>query len=303
MGEIYYKTLGMLLIIALGYLLKATKLLAPQDARVLSKIAINLTLPCVIISNLNGLEISWNFVGAIIGGVVVNAILTAAALLLTKRKTIEERIVFLFAVPLFNISGYAVPVLQSFVSAKEIAVLLLFNLGTTVFTYVIVPSIAEKEYSGGKGKGWKQGVASLGRNVPALTSLTMITLALFRIVIPQNIVGLISNLSLANTAIAMLSIGLLFELPKKQSAIGAKAIATRLSIIFLLGVCFRFAPFLSKELRNALTLVLFAPMVSCAPVLAMEQGYRGSEVACVNSAYLPISVACMTLVTGLLFGA
>ena len=290
----------MLLTIAIGYSLKRSGLLTKQDARVLSKVMINVTLPCVIIRNLNGTVIVPELLAAIAAGFLVNFFLVLAALWAARGRGAEERYVYLFSIPLFNISGYAVPVAQMFASEQEIAALLLFNLPTTVFTYVIVPAIAGTSARGNARAGLKQMGGSILKNIPAMVSLLMTVLCLLRVTIPRGAVELLSNLSAANTALAMLSIGLIFELPGGRFAKSMKAVLLRLICVSAAALCVWFAMPMG-DLKSVVFLALFAPLVSTGPALALEQGYTGDAVALVNSSYLPVSVVCMAVLSGLLF--
>jgi len=301
MREVYLKTLGMLFMIAVGYLMKRTGWLSKQDARVLSKIVINITLPSVILKNLNGIIISRELLAAIVMGFAANAFLLAVVFFVTHNAGTEKRYIYCFSIPLFNISSYAVPVAQSFATTEEIAALLLFNLPTTVFACVVVPTFAKVFCKKSGGLDLHIAAGNLLRNVPAMVSIGMTVLGLLHISLPRQATGLVSSFSSANTALAMLSIGLLFEPPTKKSAESFRVIALRLGCVTALAWFTRSGIVPLGNLSNILTLVLFAPMVSFAPAMAYEQGYTGSGVALANSAYLPISVACMVLIANLLF--
>lgn len=300
MGSVYSKTVSMMLMIALGYLLKRGRVVTRSDSRVLSKIIIHVTLPCVILTNLNGIKIQKDLASAILLGFAVNLLLTILAFALTHKKPKELRCIYLFSLPLFNISGYAVPIAQSYVSDREIAALLLFNLGTTVFTYVIVPFLVGQSFSKRKS-GVAEGLRSLYRNVPAMVSCGMVLLCLLHITLPTPVVGFFKTLASANTPLAMLAIGILLELPKERNAEGLKVILCRLIAVTLIGAVLAHIPSLGDAIRSALLIVLFSPMVSCAPFLAMEQGYEGTELTSVNSAYLPISMMATVLLLCFLF--
>lgn len=300
MESVYSKTISMLLMIALGYVLKREKIVMASDARVLSKIIIHVTLPCVILTNLNGIEIRKDLINAILIGFVVNLLLTGIALWLTRKESKELKCLYLFSIPLFNISGYAIPIAQSYVTDREIAALLLFNLGTTVFTYVIVPFLAGHLCFDRKD-GAVEGFRSLYKNVPAVVSCGMILLCLWHIVLPTPVIDFFKTFASANTPLAMLSIGILLEISREWNIENVKAILCRLLAVILIGVLAFHMPFLGETVKKVLLIAFFSPMVSCAPFLAIEQGYKGTGIASVNSAYLPVSMITTAILLCFLF--
>jgi len=300
MPNIYIKTASMLLAIAMGFFIKQIKLIPAADARVVSKIVINLTLPCMIISNMNGMTISKDLLGALAAGFIINFVMVMIAIAVTKGKSAEQRCIYLLSVPLFNISGFAIPMVQNFVSDRCIAAILLFNIGTAIFTYVITPYLVGTMCFGKHEGGILNSFKNIAKNTPAMTNCCMLVLCLLGLKLPNTFITMIKPVSDANTALAMISIGILFSFEGDISrSIGV--IFTRLAAAAVIGLIIYFLPLPLGEARNAMIIVLFVPMVSCAPLLALEQGYKGSGVAVVNSAYLPISVFVTTLVLGLLF--
>jgi len=300
MANIYLKTASMLFVIAVGFFIKKIKLVPASDARFLSKIIINVTLPCMIITNMNGMTISKDLIGALIAGFAVNLIMVLAAIWFTKNKSAEQRCIYLLSIPLYNISGFAVPMVQNFVSDRCVAAILLFNIGTAIFTYVIVPYLVGTMCYGKHEGGILNSFKNIAKNAPAMVNCCMLVLCLFGIRLPNDIISVIKPLSDANTALAMLSIGMLFSFEKGMLQ-SLSVIFTRLACSTVMALIIFFLPIPLGEARNAMITVLFVPMVSCAPILALEQGYKGSGVAVANSAYLPISVFVTTILLGLLF--
>ena len=300
MPNIYIKTASMLLAIAMGFFIKRIKLIPAADARVVSKIVINLTLPCMIISNMNGMTISKDLLGALAAGFIINFVMVIIAIAVTKGKSSEQRCIYLLSIPLFNISGFAVPMVQNFVSDRCVAAILLFNIGTAIFTYVITPYLVGTMCFGKHEGGIVNSFKNILKNAPAMTNCCMLVLCLLGLRLPDFVVTMIKPLSDANTALSMISIGLLFNF---EGNIGRSigVILTRLSAAAVIGLIIYFLPLPLGEARNAIIIVLFVPMVSTAPLLALEQGYKGSGVAVVNSAYLPISVLVTTMLLGFLF--
>ena len=301
MLSVWIKTSGIILAIAIGYILKRTNSLPTSAAKVLSKISINVLLPCVVICNLNGLSISKDLWIALLWGFAVDLVLVAAAFLLSIGKQRETKYIMMYCVPSFNISGFALPVIQSFATGYEMAALIMFNISITFFFYIVTPVLVQILTSGEKKPKVKNIAAGLLNNVPALVSFGMLLLCLLKVPLHEAVIMAIKPLANANTAVALLALGLLFEFPKKLPKDNLAALLTRLAITggaVLLAWC-NVLPF--GTIRSAMIMGVLAPIPSGSPAMALNLGYEGGGVAFGVSANLLISVVVMTVMCAVLF--
>ena len=301
MLTVLIKTAGIMLIIMIGYLMKRTGAFPASTAKVLSKVAIRILLPFVYICNLNGKVLSGELVGALLWGMGVNAVLIAAAVILSRKKPKETVFILQYCIPCFNTTGFALPVLQMFATEHEIASLVMFNLPITFSFFFITPLMIGLLTAGEHKVSLKEIGKGFLSNVAAMTSLAMMLLCLLRISIPDVVITAIRPIANANAAISLLALGLLFEFPKQLPKINITALAVRLAITLsaALLVWFRVIPF--GEIRSAMILVLFAPIPNASPSLALIQGFEGSEVAFGVSANLLYSMVAVTVLCTLLF--
>ena len=105
----------------------------------------------------------------------------------------------------------------------------------------------------------------------------------------------------ANTAIALLVLGLLFEFPKAFPKLNATAIAIRLAIVSAAAACVWLGLIPFGSIKAAMIVVLFAPVPSASPSMALLYGYEGDKVAFEVSVNLIVSVAVMSVLCALLF--
>lgn len=304
MGNVYYQTLILVLTICLGQFLHRIGIFSREDARTISKIMMNVTLPCVVIKNLNGVSLNMDILAAALIGVAVNFLFFIQSLIFSKASDPEDRVVKIFSFSSFNIGSYAVPVLSAFISAQAMAGVLAFNYpGTALFTYGVAPTAAGMVYGSGEKHGLRMLRENLLHNVPTVTCMVMLLLAIFHIALPPSLAGIFSSISAANSTLAMLSIGILLDLklPRKEALQCAGIIGIRLTAAAFCAAILYFLVPVSDELKRALMLVVFAPIASCNPVLALHCGYQGSRVAVINSLFLLTSIFCMSILTFLLY--
>ena len=301
MLNVWIKTAGIILAIVIGYGLKKTGSFPQSAAKTLSRLSINVLLPFVVICNLNGLSISRDLWIALLWGFAVDLVLVAAAVFLCRKKGLETRYIMMYCIPSFNISGFALPVIQSFASEYEVAAVIMFNISITFFFYIVTPVLVQILTAGEKKTELKTVVRGLLHNIPALASFGMLALCLLHITLPEAVITAVKPLANANTAVALLALGLLFEFPEKLPKDNITALLVRLAITgsALLLAWFNVLPF--GTIRSAMIIALLAPIPGGSPAMAMNMGYEGSQVAFGVSANLIISVVAMSLMCAILF--
>lgn len=298
MGSVYYKTLIMILTILLGFFLHRIHVFSKEDALTISKIMMNVTLPAVVVKNLNGMILNMDIFVAAMAGFAINAFFCAMAFVFSSKSDVEDRAVKIFSFCSFNIGSYTIPVLNSFVTPAAMAGILAFNYpGTAIFTYCVAPAVGCALY-GKKGEPLVISVQKkLLRNVPAMTCFGMLFLCFAHISFPSGMLGFFTMLSEANTTLAMLSIGILlnFRFSKPELVADLKTVLLRLSFAAISATAILLILPASEELCKALALTVFAPIASSMPIIALHSGYKGGRVAVVNSLYLIVSVCVMSL--------
>lgn len=304
MSNVYYQTCILLLTICLGYFLRQRGILTREDARTISKLMMYVTLPCVVVKNLNGVILTMDILAAAVIGVLVNSFFFLVALLSSRNGDRDDRVVKIFSLSSFNIGSYAIPVLSTFVSPAAMAGVLAFNYpGTALFTYGLGPTAANMVYGTQSGSGLKLLRDNLLHNVPTVTCVIMLVMSMLRIALPEKAAGVFAAISGANSTLAMLLIGILLDLrlPKEEAEKALLVVLLRVGAAVLSALALYFLAPVGEELKLALILVVFAPIASCGPALALHCGYQGSRVAVVNSIYLLVSIVCMSGLTVLLY--
>ena len=95
MEAIIVKAAGILLIIALGYILKSVGLFRAEDSRVLANLVLKITLPMSIIHNFATLTLSKTHLVPIGLGFLTNFAVIGLVLLLARKMNGERRAFFL----------------------------------------------------------------------------------------------------------------------------------------------------------------------------------------------------------------
>lgn len=296
MGEILIKAFSFVFIIILGYALKKIGIFGSKDYKIVTKIIMNITLPCALITGFANFKMNTSMLFIILLGFLANVIMSLVGYILAKNKDNKEKAFNMLNLAGYNIGCFTLPYVQSFLGSYAVGITSLFDIGNSIMctggTYAIA--------SGVSGEGGNQSINGFIRkifsSVPFDTYLFMFIVTITGIKLPQLIYNVTTNLSAGNAFLSMLMIGMVFEcnFHKEQllKVISMLSVRYVSAVIFALSIYF-FMPF-SIEVKHVLVILVFGPVPVLAPVFSglckCDEGLAGV----VNSMCIPISISIIT---------
>ena len=301
MSNVRTQTIVYVILLFAGYGFKKAGIFKVEDTDFLKKVILYLTMSAMAVNGLKDLELQPSFLWCFLVGFGTSTILMLVGMAVTRRKSPEERVLYLFNFNTYNIGNFAIPFLTGLISTEGFAALCLFDIGVAIYLYGIDYSLAEA-VKGGKGSfSLKFLLKKIFTSPITDMYLLMLLLAALHLRLPDSILKLASVMGNANAFLAMLSIGILFELnlEKKNLRDMVKFFVLRYGTILLImaGVIL-FIPF-SQDIRQAICVLLMAPVASIAPLLTMNAGGDGAKAAQINSVSILIGIAGMMVVYAL----
>ena len=302
MGTVFVNAFGFLFMILLGFTLKRTGLFSVEDSGLLSKLVLKITLPMAIIHNFRSLELSPSFLVAIGLGFAVNFAAIGVVLLVTRRQPAPKRAFYIINTAGYNIGLCTLPYMSSFFAAEAIALLCMFDVGNAIMCFGGTFTIAMTVAKGRGGVDKREILKTLFSSMPFVTYLVMILLCAAHIRLPEPVYTVAGMIGQANAFLAMLLIGILFE--PKISRSELKDMAGVFTLRMVTGIMFSLLiyNFLPVPLmyRQILSIIVFSPILSVAPIYTERCGYNRSVAAVLNSLMLPFSMVVMTVLLILL---
>ena len=302
MSNVLTQTIVYVILLFAGYGFKKAGIFKVEDTDFLKKVILYLTMPAMAVNGLKDLELQPSFLWCFLVGFGTSTILMLVGMAVTRRKSPEERVMYLFNFNTYNIGNFAIPFLTGLISTEGFAALCLFDIGVAIYLYGIDYSLAEA-VKGGKGSfSLKFLLKKIFTSPITDMYLLMILLAALHLRLPDSILKLASVMGNANAFLAMLSIGILFELnlEKKNLRDMVKFFVLRYgTILLIMAGVIRFIPF-SQDIRQAICVLLMAPVASIAPLLTMNAGGDGAKAAQINSVSIFIGIAGMMVVYALM---
>lgn len=280
----------LLTIIVLGYLLKRTHILKTDDAKVLSRVIIYLTLPAALISGFRNFSFQSGLLLLVPLALVCNLILLGLGLFLTRGKPLEEQALYALQLSSYNIGAFVLPFVQSFMPAEGLVGASLFDAGNCPMncgiSYALVLSAAS-----GKRISLRFVGRQLLQSPPFMTYMLMLLAQLLRIRLPDFLFRLAEGISPANTILAMLMIGILLEpaIPRSYRTQVFRILTIRYACNALFACIIWFLP-LSLILRQIAILSVMAPIPSMALIYSKKCGCNDAVCGLLSSLSLVISL-------------
>ena len=289
MGAILMRAACFILIIILGHVLRRIGFFKKDDFYVLSKTVLKITLPAAIISNMNGMKIEPSLLGLCLLGFGGGVLYMTVLYLLNLRASREKRAFEVLNSTGYNIGTFTMPFVQSFLGPAGMLATSLFDTGNSFVCLGGSYSIASMIKGGGKGFSVKKIALTLLCSIPFDTYVLMLILNLLQIRLPD---------AVANPFLAMLMLGVGFQLSgsREQFGVMARILLIRYSIAVMLAVAFFWLLPLELEYRQALAFLVFSPISSAVPAFTAELGEDFGLSSALNSISALISIFCIIMV-------
>lgn len=297
MYDILLKSSAFIFVIFLGYFLKKRGFYSPNDSKFVSKTVINLILPSAIISSFGRFQKDNSLFILIFLGLFCNALLVFLGYAFSKGKGNKIRALYMLNFSGYNIGNFTLPFVQNFLDPFAVIAICMFDIGNSISctggSYAVTTMVTSSTH---EKKSFKFLFERLFKSVPFMTYMLMLLLAILNIQIPRPIVSITSLIGTANGFMAMLMIGLMFEIEFKWSYISQAffILGIRYSIALLLAVVFyNFLPF-PQIIRQVLAIAIFAPISSLSPYFTEKCEGDYGLASFVSSLSIMISIVIMT---------
>lgn len=289
-------------ILLIGFIGKKIGAFKREHTKFLNSIICYITLPAAIINGFQGVTLTpILFIGLAIG-LFTNILLLVLGQLISKNKSNSERAIFIFSANCFNIGNFAIPFLSGLISADGFAAICVFDISVAIMCYGANVAIANSIM----GNNGKVNIVSVIKKICTspvfITYIVLIFLALVNVKLPTLVLELTNVVGNANSFLAMLCIGILFQfkLNRDQWKIVIKLLSLRTIVCASISLLvYLFIP-LPNDIKIAICVVLMAPCAGAAPALTESSGADGTVAAVINSISIPLSMSLMTLLLTIL---
>lgn len=294
------KAIAFVLIILIGYMCKRRGVFAPTDYQLVSKIVLNITLPCAVISSFAHFQLDLSLLAAVALGLSGNCVMLFVALMLTRRETLAAKIFYIFSLAGYNIGCFTLPFAQAFLTPFAVVALCMFDVGNSIMctgmTYALTASCIGYA-DGHKDRFSMKSIAEkLLHSAPFVVYISMLILSLAGVQFPKSVYTFTDIVGAANPFLSMLMIGMMFEIRLDKQAMGyVKELFSVRYLISLVcaGAFIYFAPF-KQEVNYVIALAFMAPCTIIGPIFVEKLGGNVQLASLFNSMTIITSVILFT---------
>lgn len=298
------KVLSLALFIFLGYLLRRLEILRAEAFHAVSGLVLCVTLPCVVITGLNGVAVTGDMVWVVILGFLSNLLFLGIATLFARKAPDEDTRAFdRLNLSGFSIGPFAIPYIQAFYPGAGFLTTIVFDIGNSVMsaggTYAVVAGAKEKTTAWGavKNVGGK-----LLRSRPTLSYLLMLVLSFASIRLPDAVTTCTSVAANANTFLCMVMIGesINISMPPGTMKRLLKLLGERFLMQAALAAAFYFLLPFDLEVRRALALVAFSPVPAMNLIYTAKMEGDLALAANLSSMSVGVAIVMMSVLAAIL---
>lgn len=294
------KAIAFVLIILIGYICKRRGVFAPTDYQLISKIVLNITLPCAVISSFAHFQLDLSLLAAVALGLSGNCVMILIALMLTRRETLAAKIFYIFSLAGYNIGCFTLPFAQAFLTPFAVVALCMFDVGNSIMctgmTYALTASCIGYA-DGHKDRFSMKSIAEkLLHSAPFVVYISMLILSLVGVQFPKSVYTFTDIVGAANPFLSMLMIGMMFEIKLDKQAMGyvKELFSVRyLTSLACAGAFIYFAPF-KQEVNYVIALAFMAPCTIIGPIFVEKLGGNVQLASLFNSMTIITSVILFT---------
>lgn len=261
------KAFAFIFIIILGYALKKAGFFSSKDYGLISKIVLNITLPAAVITSFSDFKMQSSLLIVVVLGFLCNIIPWIIGFWISRKRENGERAFFLINAPGYNIGCFTMPYVQNFLGAFGVIVTCMFDIGNAIMctggNYALTSAI-----TAGEKNTVKSIFKKLFSSIPFDTYVLLLLLGLLGISVPEKLASVTSVIGQANGFLAMLMIGIMFEIKIdfKHLRQMILALAIRYGCAAVFALLFFFAAPFSLEIRQVISIAVFSPVTSLAPI-------------------------------------
>ncbi len=280
-------------IIILGYLLKRLAVLKENDGEVLAKVALNITLPSIILLNLPWVPIETSNILLPFFGFILPGFVVLLGLFFFRRLPRTDKGLSMMSSSGYNIGLFAMPMVMGLYGSAGIARFALFDIGNAFAIFGLSWYLAWY-YSPLRGKG-SIGIRGILRmffgSIPFIVYILAVLMNIIGIRLDGTLMKLLEVPAAMNRGVSLLALGILlrFKFPPGTW----KTILPPLALRYTFGIAagalvLLFLP-ISLENRITISAAMIMPVGLAVIPFAVKWGYDRNRAAAILNVGIPVS--------------
>ncbi len=268
--------LYIVIIIALGYLLKRTGILKESDGAIISRIIFNITLPSLVIVSLQTSTIQVSLLGITLIVFLYGILSTVVAYFVFRNETREIKGTFMMLASGYNVGLFAFPLVEAFWGTEGLLYFGMFDVGNSFILFGLAYLVGSYFSEDGMKLEVRSILMKFGKSIPLMTYIIMSVLNFSHIQLPSLLLDVASIISKANMPLALLLLGIYLEFSFDKQYIRPilKYLLFRYGFALLVGVSLYFILPVDIMFKYTILVGLILPIGLAVIPYAHEFKYR-----------------------------
>lgn len=303
MQAIIIRALCFLAMVLISFSLKKVRLLSKEDGYALSRVIMNLTLPCAIITSFSSIDLSGYMLIFILFGLLANLMLLLIAYIISRKKSREDIIYYILAIPAYNIGNFTLPFASAMLGPLGAVTTCLFDCGNAVQCVGVDYTVAKAMIGEEQGRRSILSIFKPLLKVPTFVIYVIfIVLAFIKFPLPSVLFDFTSLVAQANAPAAMIMLGLMLEIDFDRKSIRKclEVLGARYLISIIFSIFFMLILDVPYEVKKAATIVMWSPISTAAPAFTLQLKGNTSLIGMVSSISLILSLIIIPMLVILL---
>lgn len=252
-----------ILLIALGYFLKRINYLKATDSQVLSTLVLNVTLPSLVIVNLNSADLNMSFSILPIMMIVYGIVAKIIVIWFFRKYSNQMRGSVGMMTGSMNIGLFAYPLVNAIWPEKGMVYFGMADIGGAMIMFGLTYFVGSYFSEGGDQFNFKFLGKKLIQSVPLVTYIVMFTLNMSNIHIWKPAIDFFSILSKANMPLSMILLGVMlsFSIDREYLPVTIKYLCLHYGLAIVAGTLVHFfLPVSDPMIKTTLLITWLLPV-------------------------------------------
>lgn len=252
-----------ILLIALGYFLKRINYLKATDSQVLSTLVLNVTLPSLVIVNLNSADLNMSFSILPIMMIVYGIVAKIIVIWFFRKYSNQMRGSVGMMTGSMNIGLFAYPLVNAIWPEKGMVYFGMTDIGGAMIMFGLTYFVGSYFSEGGDQFNFKFLGKKLIQSVPLVTYIVMFTLNMSNIHIWKPAIDFFSILSKANMPLSMILLGVMlsFSIDREYLPVTIKYLCLHYGLAIVAGTLVHFfLPVSDPMIKTTLLITWLLPV-------------------------------------------
>ena len=309
MTDVNIVFLNSLIIIALGYLLKRTRVLTEENGEIIAKIIFNLTLPAVILKVTSTIVFQVNLILLPLISILYGFLMVCIGLLIFRKYQRNMKGLLMMSIIGFNVANFSFPLIEGIWGNTGLQLIALVDAGNAFSIFVVCYTMGWifSDNNESKKIDFKHISKNLLKSTPLISYIIALSLNFSGILLPFFLSDLIDIISRANSPLALLLLGIFlnFKFQKNQWWMIGKALLIRYGFGLTFGLIFYlFLPtaMFSNLFRIIILISLILPVGLAVIPFSVEMQYEKKLITMIANLSIVISFVFMWILVLLFNG-